>query len=51
MSDRVLIPVTSDELKKLRKHRRMSGRDFIIEVVDRSASDIRLFGRRNHKRR
>lgn len=46
----MLIPVTSDELKKLRKHKRMSGRDFIIEVVDRSASDIRLFGRNKRNR-
>jgi len=49
MSDRIVIPVSEADLLKLRKHRRMSGRDFIIEVVDKNAADIRLFGRHKKK--
>ena len=48
MSQRKVINVTDADLKKLKKHRRLSGRDFVIDVVDQSTNDIRLFGR--HKR-
>jgi len=49
MSDRKVINVTDDDIRKLKKHRRLSGRDFVIDVVDRSTSDIKMFGR--HKRK
>lgn len=40
------IRLSSGDVAKLKKYRRLSGKDFIIDVMEDSAIGIKVFGRR-----
>lgn len=41
------IRLNSSDLAKLKKHKRLSGRDFIIDVLEGHTNEIRVWGRGN----
>lgn len=40
------IQLSNSDLSKLKKHKHMASRDFVIDVVDRTTHGISVFGRR-----
>jgi len=40
------IQLSNSDLSKLKKHKHMSSKDFVIDVVDRTTHGISVFGRR-----
>ncbi len=39
------IKLSDNDLRKLKKHRRVTGKDYIIDVVEGNVKEIRYFGR------